>query len=269
MPVVLVLKKLATTSFFKKFLKAMVYFLFGLLFLMYALYSHLMGILNMSLTGGVTKGGWQSFYGQVDPPLNLIPLFVNVGTKNNIPWQFLATINKIETNYGHSTSEISSAGALGPMQFMPTTWDEYGVGSPFNYVDAVNASGKMFRVMGMSEKTTLPSQIQRFAGSYNAGASNWGNLSTQTTDYREKATIYFYSIASTVVIPKELINYWDGLTNNQLQLMVNKKMSIYPSNYKGKRVYEGVVNKIPGLPTSKLAKNKTTTTATTTAKTKI
>lgn len=44
-----------------------------------------------------------------------------------VPWNYLAAINLIETRFG-SIVGTSTAGAQGPMQFMPATWAEYGQG---------------------------------------------------------------------------------------------------------------------------------------------
>ena len=40
---------------------------------------------------------------------------------------YLASINFIESNFGR-VKDISSAGAQGPMQFLPSTWTQYGQG---------------------------------------------------------------------------------------------------------------------------------------------
>jgi membrane-bound lytic murein transglycosylase B len=60
------------------------------------------------------------------PPSYLIPIYQAAGRRYHIPWQVLAAINGIETNYGRDTS-TSPAGAIGWMQFMPATWSEYAV----------------------------------------------------------------------------------------------------------------------------------------------
>ena len=199
---------------------------------------------------------------QIDPPSYLIPLFVNAGAKYGIPWQFLATINRIETNYGSSVSEVSSAGALGPMQFMPSTWVEYGKGSPFDYVNAVMASAKMFKQLGMN-MTEMNGKnqihyVELYAGSYNAGAGNWDNMSFQTVNYRQNATLFYELIKNTVKVPSSLITDWKGLTSSQLRAIVNKTASIYPNGYKGKKVKESA-NLTQLLPKSdqKVANNVT------------
>ena len=41
-------------------------------------------------------------------------------------WYVLAAVGKIESNHGENVSP-SGAGAMGPMQFLPSTWSSYGV----------------------------------------------------------------------------------------------------------------------------------------------
>ena len=53
------------------------------------------------------------------------PIYQSCGTEYGIPWQVLAGINKIETAFGTNLN-VSSAGAEGWMQFIPSTW-AYGV----------------------------------------------------------------------------------------------------------------------------------------------
>jgi hypothetical protein len=48
-----------------------------------------------------------------------------------IPWRYLAAINLVETGIGRIRG-TSSAGAQGPMQFMPATWAAYGAGGDVN-----------------------------------------------------------------------------------------------------------------------------------------
>jgi hypothetical protein len=66
----------------------------------------------------------------------------------------LAAINAIETDYGHDV-RTSSAGAIGWMQFMPSSWREYGVDAsgdgrpdPYNARDAIFAAARLLAANG-------------------------------------------------------------------------------------------------------------------------
>jgi hypothetical protein len=59
------------------------------------------------------------------PPF-LLPIYQAAGMQYGIRWEVLAGINEIETDYGRNLN-VSSAGAVGWMQFMPATWKMYGV----------------------------------------------------------------------------------------------------------------------------------------------
>lgn len=64
-----------------------------------------------------------------EPPPVLIPVYNAASAKYKLGPKgpsILASINKIETGFGTNRG-FSSAGAQGWMQFMPPTWDAYGV----------------------------------------------------------------------------------------------------------------------------------------------
>ena len=65
------------------------------------------------------------------PPAFLIPIYKAAARRYHVPWQILAAINWIETDFGRNLN-TSSAGAVGWMQFMPGTWQEYGVAADGN-----------------------------------------------------------------------------------------------------------------------------------------
>ena len=58
------------------------------------------------------------------PPF-LLDIYQACGTQYGIPWEVLAAINRIETAFGTNLN-VSTAGAVGWMQFMPSTWEAYG-----------------------------------------------------------------------------------------------------------------------------------------------
>ena len=75
-------------------------------------------------------------------------LWLRAGAAYGIPWQVLAAINKIESNFGRNMGP-SSAGAVGWMQFMPDTWLRWGmdgngdgIADPWNPDDAVHAAAR-------------------------------------------------------------------------------------------------------------------------------
>ncbi len=91
---------------------------------------------------------------QFDIPPFLLPIYQACGTEYDIPWNVLAGINKIETAFGTNLN-VSSAGAEGWMQFMPSTWQAYGVDAngdgrkdPYNPVDAICAAARYLRAAG-------------------------------------------------------------------------------------------------------------------------
>jgi hypothetical protein len=90
------------------------------------------------------------------PPF-LLPIYQACGTQYGIPWEVLASINKIETAFGTNLN-VSYAGAMGWMQFMPATWKAYGVDAnadghedPYNPVDAICAAARYLHAAGGSE----------------------------------------------------------------------------------------------------------------------
>jgi hypothetical protein len=87
------------------------------------------------------------------PPF-LLPIYQAAGIQYGVRWEVLAAINEIETDYGRNLN-VSSAGAVGWMQFMPATWKMYGVDAnnddqkdPYNPVDAIFAAARYLKAAG-------------------------------------------------------------------------------------------------------------------------
>ena len=88
------------------------------------------------------------------PLSSLHALWERAGSAYGIPWQVLAAINKVESNFG-GTMGPSSAGAIGWMQFMPSTWlrwgvdaDGNGIADPWNAADAIFAAARYLAASG-------------------------------------------------------------------------------------------------------------------------
>jgi transglycosylase-like protein with SLT domain len=64
-----------------------------------------------------------------------------------VPWYYLASINLIETRMGRIRGD-STAGAQGPMQFIPQTWAAYGQGDVNSPHDAILAAARYLKAAG-------------------------------------------------------------------------------------------------------------------------
>ena len=112
--------------------------------------------LSIALPGAAQIGVPDFFIDKFRIPPFLIPIYTAAGIEYNVPWQVLAAINEIETDYGRDLS-ISSAGAEGWMQFLPSTWKQYGVDAtqsgvkdPYNPEDAIFAAARYLHAAGAS-----------------------------------------------------------------------------------------------------------------------
>jgi len=81
-------------------------------------------------------------------------IWQRAGTTYAVPWQVLAAINKVESNFGRNMGP-SSAGAIGWMQFMPSTWLRWGmdangdgVADPWSADDAIFAAARYLAASG-------------------------------------------------------------------------------------------------------------------------
>ena len=83
------------------------------------------------------------------PPAEvLLGYYREAERRTGVPWTYLAAINLVETRMGRIRGP-STAGALGPMQFLPSTWARYGAGGDINDPhDAIQAAARLLRAHG-------------------------------------------------------------------------------------------------------------------------
>jgi len=132
---------------------------------------------------GVLPGSWEDPFivpgGTLVPqylidiyhvPTFLLPIFQSAGSAYGVPWQVLAAINEVETDYG-TNLDTSSAGAVGWMQFLPSTWRRYGVDAssagvrdPYNAADAIFAAARYLAAAGAGHN--LPGAIYAYNHSW-------------------------------------------------------------------------------------------------------
>jgi hypothetical protein len=106
-------------------------------------------------------------------PGNYLALYQAAGQRYGIPWNLIAAIGSIETDHGRSTlpgvsSGENSAGAGGPMQFIQSTFDQYGVDgnndgttSRYDPRDAIPSAANYLKASG------APGDLHRAIFAYN------------------------------------------------------------------------------------------------------
>lgn len=84
------------------------------------------------------------------PAEELLGDYREAESASGVGWNYLAAINLIETRFG-SIDGVSTAGAQGPMQFMPSTFAAYGEGSDIDSPhDSIMAAGRYLAANGFA-----------------------------------------------------------------------------------------------------------------------
>lgn len=83
------------------------------------------------------------------PPVSvLLGYYREAERRTGVPWTYLAAVHLVETRMGRIRGP-STAGALGPMQFLPSTWARYGAGGDiFDPHDSIQAAARLLAAHG-------------------------------------------------------------------------------------------------------------------------
>lgn len=85
------------------------------------------------------------------PSDELIAHYKAASLETKVPWPILAAVNFVETRLGR-VAGVSSAGAQGPMQFLPSTWAAYGKGDINSVKDSIAAAARYLQLNGAPER---------------------------------------------------------------------------------------------------------------------
>ena len=126
-----------------------------------------------------------------EPAESLLGYYREAEDATGIEWEYLAAINLVETGMGRIVG-LSTAGARGPMQFIPTTWDEVGEGSIDDPHDSIQAAARYLVRRGGPEDMDRALWGYNNADEYVAAVSHYADLLRR--DERNFTSIYNWEI---------------------------------------------------------------------------
>ncbi|KAA1428860.1 lytic murein transglycosylase [Nocardioides antri] len=101
-----------------------------------------------------------------EPTAELLRYYREGERTHGVAWELLAAINLVETGFG-KIDGISTAGAQGPMQFIPSTWAAYGEGDINDPHDAILGAANYLAANGGDTGTTSGPGVENALYRYN------------------------------------------------------------------------------------------------------
>ena len=98
------------------------------------------------------------------PAADLLRYYRRAEAAYGVGWEYLAAINLVETGMGRIRG-VSSAGAQGPMQFLPSTWAAYGKGDINDPADAIMAAARYLAANGFTRPGGVAGAVYRYNNS--------------------------------------------------------------------------------------------------------
>jgi hypothetical protein len=137
------------------------------------------------------------------PAEELLGYYREAEALTGVRWQYLAAIHFQETRMGRIVG-VSTAGAVGPMQFLPTTWEGCCAGDPTNPRDAIIGAAQYLVDRG------APGDMQAALNGYNPNSGYVGAVTAYAENMiaDERAylgyhgwQVFFTSSEGTVRLP--------------------------------------------------------------------
>jgi soluble lytic murein transglycosylase-like protein len=143
----------------------------------------------------------------VDPPIpadELMGDYHAAEAETGVGWNYLAAINLVETRFG-SINGVSTAGAQGPMQFLPSTFGGYGHGGDIHSPrDSIMAAGRFLAASGFANDSDHAVFAYNHSNQYVRAVDQYAALigadpAAFATYYRWD--VYFATTAGDVLLP--------------------------------------------------------------------
>lgn len=138
------------------------------------------------------------------PAAELLGYYREAEAASGVGWNHLAAINLIETRFG-SIDGVSTAGAQGPMQFMPSTFAGYGEGGDIHSPrDSIMAAGRYLAANGFAAERDHAIYRYNNADEYVQAVNDYAAVlaadpSAFTGYYRWD--VYYYTASGDVLLP--------------------------------------------------------------------
>ena len=119
------------------------------------------------------------------PAARLLAYYREAQRRFRVAWHVLAAVNFVESAFGRLRS-ASSAGAQGPMQFLPATWRAYGLGGNIHEPrDAILGAANYLRASG------APRDYERALYAYNRSRAYVDAVVRYARQLRDDRRAYF------------------------------------------------------------------------------
>jgi soluble lytic murein transglycosylase-like protein len=144
---------------------------------------------------------------RIDPPApvdQLLGCYREAESASGVGWNYLAAINLIESRFG-SVNGVSTAGAEGPMQFLPSTFAAYGAGGDINSPrDSIMAAGRYLAANGFANNRDQAIRRYNHSDDYVRAVDEYAAVLAADPDsfagyYRWD--VYYLTTAGDVLLP--------------------------------------------------------------------
>lgn len=143
---------------------------------------------------------------RIQPPApaeELLAYYRDAQAATGVGWNYLAAINFVETRFG-SIAGTSTAGAQGPMQFMPATWSAYGQGDVTVPRDAIMAAGRYLAASGFAGDPSRAIFAYNHANEYVRAVSDYAAVLAADPSifgHYYLWDVYYFTSAGDVLLP--------------------------------------------------------------------
>jgi hypothetical protein len=138
------------------------------------------------------------------PPDELMNYYHAAESESGVGWNYLAAINLIESHFG-SIVGLSTAGAEGPMQFLPSTFAAYGQGGDINSPrDSIMAAGRYLAANGFANDRDHAIYRYNNANEYVRAVDQYAAvIASDPAAFAgyHRWDVYYYSTAGDVLLP--------------------------------------------------------------------